>query len=68
MENENSRQQKRRTWRKFHIAVDPDTQEIAAMKLTKAGFHDTTVVADLLKNLENLGKMHGDGAEDASEL
>lgn len=56
--------QKRRTWRKFHVAVDPATHEVVGLELTEANVHDSEVVGDLLHGLENqnLGKVHGDGA------
>jgi endonuclease YncB( thermonuclease family) len=55
---------KRRIWRKFHVAVDPETHEVVAMKLTEANVHDSEAVPDLMKGLENqnLGKVYGDGA------
>jgi hypothetical protein len=54
--------QKRRTWRKYHVAVDPDTHEVVAMELTQAGFHDSLAVPVLLEGLDNLGNVYGDGA------
>lgn len=56
--------QKRRTWRKLHVAVDPATHEIVAQKLTEANVHDSEAVPDLMKGLENqnLGNVYGDGA------
>lgn len=54
--------QKRRTWRKYHVAVDPETHEVVAMELTEAKVHDADAVVDLLKGLKNLGNVYGDGA------
>lgn len=54
--------QKRRTWRKYHVAVDPDTHEVVAMELTQANVHDSEAVPTLMEGLENLGKVYGDGA------
>ena len=54
--------QKRRTWRKYHVAVDPETHEVVAMELTESNVHDSEVVGDLVKDLENLGNVYGDGA------
>jgi len=54
--------QKRRTWRKYHVAVDPKTHEVIAMELTEANFHDSEAVPALMSGLENLGKVYGDGA------
>ena len=38
-------QAKRRTWRKIHLAVDPDTHEIVAEVLTENDDHDAHQVA-----------------------
>jgi Transposase DDE domain len=54
--------QKRRTWRKYHVAVDPSTHEVVAMELTESNVHDCETVSDLMKNLGNLGNIYGDGA------
>lgn len=54
--------QKRRTWRKYHVAVDPSTHEVIAMELTESNVHDADVVADLMKGLKNLGNVYADGA------
>jgi hypothetical protein len=54
--------QKRRTWRKYHVAVDPSTHEVVAMELTESNVHDVDVVVDLLKGLKNLGNVYADGA------
>lgn len=54
--------QKRRTWRKYHVAVDPSTHEVVAMELTESRVHDADVVADLVKNQKNLRNVYGDGA------
>lgn len=54
--------QKRRTWRKYHVAVDPDTHEVVAMELTESKVHDADTVGDLMKGLKNLGNVYGDAA------
>jgi len=54
--------QKRRTWRKYHVAVDPKTHEVVAMELTEANIHDSEAVPALMEGLENLGNVYGDGA------
>jgi len=54
--------QKKRTWRKYHVAVDPSTHEVVAMELTESNVHDADVVVDLMKGLKNLGHVYGDGA------
>ena len=40
---------KRRVWRKLHLAVDTDTHEIIAAKLTLSGVTDAEVIPSLLK-------------------
>lgn len=54
--------QQRRTWRKYHVAVDPDTHEVVAMELTTSNYHDSRAVPALLEGMRNLGKVYGDGA------
>lgn len=54
--------QKRRTWRKYHVAVDPDTHEVVAMELTQANVHDSLAVPALMEGQKDLGKVYGDGA------
>lgn len=54
--------QKRRTWRKYHVAVDPETHEVVAQELTQSNFHDSKAVPALMTGLKNLGNVYGDGA------
>lgn len=54
--------QKGRTWRKYHVGVDPGTHEVIAVELTEANIHDSEAVPTLIEGLENLGKVYGDGA------
>lgn len=54
--------QKRRIWRKYHVAVDPDSHEVVAVELTQAHVHDGHVVEKLLSNQTQIGKVYGDGA------
>jgi hypothetical protein len=57
---------KRRTWRKFHIALDPDSQEIILSELTPASAADEEVGETLLKQAgKRLKKVFGDGAYDS---
>jgi IS5 family transposase len=42
---------KRRTWRKLHLAIDPDTQEIVAEVLTTNAGHDADQAAALLSEV-----------------
>ena len=56
---------KRRTWRKLHLAVNSETQEIEAEVLTENSGHDADQVDGLLKQIESpVGSFRGDGAYD----
>lgn len=56
---------KHRTWRKLHLAVNPDTQEIEAEVLTENSGHDADQVDDLLDQIASPMKaFYGDGAYD----
>lgn len=54
--------QKRRTWRKYHVSVNPTTHEVTAINLTEATVHDCTVLPALLSTQKNIGKVYADGA------
>lgn len=55
----------RRTWRKLHLAVDPDTHLIAAQALTENSIHDGDLVEPLLEQVESdVDAFYGDGAYD----
>jgi hypothetical protein len=56
---------KRRTWRKLHLAVNSETQEIEAEVLTENSGHDADQVDDLLEQIESpIDSFGGDGAYD----
>jgi IS5 family transposase len=56
---------KRRTWRKLHLAVDPDTQEIVAEVLTTNAGHDADQAAALLDQVPGrIDSVTADGAYD----
>lgn len=56
---------KRRTWRKLHLTINPETQEIVAEVLTENSGHDSDQVDDLLEQIESpVGSLSGDGAYD----
>ena len=56
---------KRRTWRKLHLAVNPDTQEIEAEVLTENCGHDADQVEELLEQIDSpIDSFAGDGAYD----
>lgn len=54
--------QKRRTWRKLHLAIDPKTFETVSMELTEATAQDDSVMKDLLKDQSNINDVFADGA------
>ncbi len=55
----------RKTWRKLHIALDPDTGEISASELTSEHVGDETALPDLLANIEaGVDRFLADGAYD----
>ncbi len=57
---------KRRTWRKVHLAVDPDKGEIEAVVVTTNDFKDSEVLPDLLEHIDGkLGAVSGDGGYDS---
>jgi len=56
---------KRRTWRKLHLAINPQTQEIVAEVLTENSGHDADQVEELLEQVGcPIRKFYGDGAYD----
>ena len=56
---------KRRTWRKLHLSVDSETQEIQAVVLSEASLDDAGAVPDLLnQSTEPVEHVGGDGAYD----
>lgn len=54
--------QKRRTWRKYHVSVNPATHEVTAIELTESNVHDCTVLPTLLSTQKNIGTAYADGA------
>jgi len=56
---------KRRTWRKVHLAVDCATGTVAAVAVTEARVHDSTVMEALLSQVAcPLASVAADGAYD----
>jgi hypothetical protein len=53
---------KRRTWRKLHIAVCPDTHMVIAHQLTLASVHDDSVLPELVKDVDEAKRIYTDGA------
>ena len=62
-------QPKRRTWRKLHLSINADTQEIVAETLTSRKRDDADLVPELLAQIDPpVAKMYGDGAYDKWKL
>ena len=58
---------KRRTWRKFHIGIDAETQDILCCELTENNEGDAEVAEYMLEKLPcRVKSARGDGAYDAS--
>lgn len=56
---------KRRSWRKLHLFINPETQEVVAEALTSRSTVDAQPVGELLDQVkEPVGKLYGDGAYD----
>ena len=56
---------KRRTWRKLHLGIDADTQEIVASTFTTNSVSDDQAFPELMKGLPNkIASVKGDGAYD----
>lgn len=60
---------KRRTWRKIHIGMDPQTGEILLCELTTNSQADSKVASKMLDNLPNkLKRVYGDGSYDDNQF
>jgi len=58
--------EKRRIWRKLHLAVDPASHDIVAAEVSLENVHDAEVLPTLLNPLHcTLGTVYVDGAYDA---
>jgi hypothetical protein len=56
---------KRRTWRKVHLAINPQTQQIEAMVTTENSGHDADQAEPMLEQVSRpVKKMYGDGGYD----
>src|SRR2546421_12813589 len=59
----------RRRWRKLHLAVDADTQEIAAVELTPDDVGDVSEFPELLDQIEaDVASLTADGAYDGEAI
>ena len=60
--------EKRRTWRKLHLAVEVDTHEIISAEMTLVNVGDSEVLPTLLNPLRRrISEVSGDGAYDTKE-
>lgn len=58
--------EKRRVWRKLHLAVDPATHDIVAAEMSLDNVHDAEVLPTLLNpERRKLGHIYADGAYDS---
>jgi len=55
---------KRRRWRKLHLAIDPNTHEIVMSSLTDGHVADCKEFPKLIKKLEGIKRVYGDGGYD----
>ncbi len=60
---------KRRSWRKIHLGICPDTQEILLAELTENTGSDIDVMIDLLNHTSlSISNIYGDGLYDAERI
>lgn len=60
--------EKRRTWRKLHLAIDVDTHEVISAEVSLVNVGDSEVLPTLLNPLRRkIGSVSGDGAYDTKE-
>jgi hypothetical protein len=60
---------KRRTWRKFHIGIDAETQDILCCELTENDKGDAATAEKMLNDLPgNIHSARGDGAYDGQRF
>jgi hypothetical protein len=63
------RQPKRRTWRKLHLSVNAQSQEIVAECLSSKKRDDAEIVPEILAQIDTpVAKLYGDGAYDRWKL
>jgi hypothetical protein len=54
--------QKRRTWRKLHITMDPVSHQTISMELTVSNVHDSVMLPSLLSSQKDILNVYADGA------
>lgn len=55
---------KRRTWRKMHVSINRETQEITSISLTESNVHDSIETKNLLSEISNISTVTGDKGYD----
>lgn len=58
----------RRRWRKLHLAVDEETQEVVFADITTEHVHDTKFIPEILDKRKGIKRFLMDGAADSSKL
>lgn len=57
--------EKKKKWKKIHVAIDPKTQELILTDITDKDKHDSKMLPPLLSKISGrLGRVFGDGAYD----
>jgi hypothetical protein len=59
---------KRRSWKKIHLGIDPNTQEILLSKLTENNGKDIDVAIHFLDQFSSIKRVYGDGLYDAEKI
>lgn len=56
---------RKKKWKKIHVAIDPDSQEVILSDVTDKNIHDSKMLPLFLEKIPGrLGKVFGDGAYD----
>lgn len=58
----------RRQWRKLHLAVDEETQEILFADITKEYEHDTKFIPEIIEKRKGIKRVVMDGVADSSQM
>jgi hypothetical protein len=57
--------EKKKKWKKIHVAIDPKTQELILTDVTDNDTHDSRMLPSLLRKIRGrLGRVYADGAYD----
>ena len=60
--------ERKKKWKKIHVAIDPDTQEIILTDVTSRNVHDSQMLPEFLDRIEGrIGRVYGDGAYDTKK-